>query len=45
MILQLEPALFQAPQLEFVVACIIRKKLDHRVQVAMFDFQFDDAPL
>jgi hypothetical protein len=45
MILQLEFALFQASQLQFVVARVMGQKFDHRVQVAMFDFQLDNAPL
>jgi hypothetical protein len=45
MILQLEFALFQASQLQFVVARVMDQKFDYRVQIAMFDFQFSDAPL
>jgi hypothetical protein len=45
MILQLESALFQASQLQFVVAHVVGQKFDHRVQIAMFNFQLDDAPL
>jgi hypothetical protein len=45
MILQLQLAFFQAPQLELVVTRIMHQKFDDRVQIAMLDFQFDNAPL
>ncbi|OWW20895.1 hypothetical protein AYR66_16875 [Noviherbaspirillum denitrificans] len=44
-ILQLEFALLQASQLEFVAQDITRQQFDHCVEIAMFHFQFDDSSL
>jgi hypothetical protein len=45
MVLQLQLALFQAPQLQLLVIHVARQYFDHRIEVAMFNLQFDDAAL
>jgi hypothetical protein len=45
MILQLQLALFQAPQLQLFMIYVARQYLDHRIEVAMFNLQLDDAAL
>jgi len=45
MILQLELAFLQTPQLDLVVQDITRKQFDHCVEIAMFYLQFDDSSL
>lgn len=45
MILQLQFALFQSTQLQFVVARLMAKDVDDRVEIAMLDFELNDAPL
>jgi hypothetical protein len=42
-ILQLQFALFQSPQLQLFVIHVARQYLDDGIEVAMFDFEFDDA--
>jgi hypothetical protein len=44
-ILQLQLALFQAPQLELVVVAIEYQQLDHDIEIAMFDIELDQAQL
>jgi hypothetical protein len=45
MVLQLQLALFQAPQLQLLMIHVARQYIDHRIEVAMFNLQFDDAAL
>jgi len=45
MILQLELAFLQTPQLDLIVQDITRKQFDHCVEIAMFYLQFDDSSL
>jgi hypothetical protein len=44
-ILQLQLALLQAPQLELVVVAIEYQQLDHDIEIAMFNIEFDQAQL
>lgn len=45
MILKLELAFFQTPQLKLVVQDIAGQKIDDRIQIAMFYLQLDDSSL
>jgi hypothetical protein len=45
MILQLQSAFFQASQLQFVAMQVQSQQIDDGIEVAVFDFQLDDATL
>ena len=45
MIFQLQFSLLQPPQLQSLMANIADQGFDHRIQIAMFHFKFDDAAL
>lgn len=45
MVFQLQLALFQTSQLQFLLSRILRQPLDDRIEVTMFHFKFDDAAL
>lgn len=43
MILKLQPAFFQTPQLHLFMAKVAYQGINYQVEVPMFDFEFDDA--
>src|SRR5450830_146845 len=45
MVFQLQLAFLQTAQLQFLMTGSLRKQVDHRIQVTMLDFQFDNAAL
>ena len=45
MVFQLELALFQAAQLQLIVVSVQREHIDHRVQITVFDVEFDQTTL
>lgn len=45
LILDLQFLLLQAPQLEFVMASQRGESVDHVIEIAMLDLQFDDAAM
>ena len=45
MVLQLQLAFFQAAQLQFFMTYIVNQGFDDRVEIPVFDLEFDDASL
>jgi hypothetical protein len=45
MVFELQFAFFQSAQLQFILSSGKNNGVNHRIQVAMFDFQFDNTPL
>lgn len=45
MVFQLQLALFQATQLQFVAMTVTHEIVDYRIKVAVLYFEFDDAAL
>jgi hypothetical protein len=42
-VLELEAPLLQAPDLQFLVLGALAEHVDHGIEIAMFDFQFNNA--
>lgn len=45
MILQLQFTLFQTSQLQFIAQHVCRQKCNHRIKIAVLDFEFDNTLL
>jgi hypothetical protein len=45
MIFQLQLAFLQPPQLQLFMMSTLREQVDHRIQIPVFDFQFNNAAL